>query len=111
MDKKCLWKSNRNFKSMKTIKELIEPITLRGIKLIICVDTSDFESFYKSQGSPDGDFHKKIWRPFMCELFMDGPYCGFDRIENPGNLLEEWINKFLDEYPEFDDEINFMFTN
>ena len=96
---------------MKTIKELIEPITSRGIKLIICVDTSDFQDFYESQGSPNGNFHNKIWSPLMCELFMDGPYSGFGRIENPTNLLEEWVNKFLDAYPEFEDEVNFMFTD
>lgn len=96
---------------MKTIKELLEPITSRGIKLIVCVDTSDFEEFYESQGSPDGDFHKKIWSPIMCNSFMDGPYSSFERQENPENILDEWVNKFFDAYPEFEDRVKFMFTN
>jgi len=97
---------------MKTIKELLEPIESKGIKLIICVDTWDFQQFYKSQGSQDGDFHKVIWRPFMCKHFMESSnYVGFSREANPKNLLDEWVNKFLDAYPEFEDSVKFMFTD
>lgn len=96
---------------MKTIKELLEPVTSRGIKLKVCVDTSEFHDFYKSQGSPDGEFHKKIWRPFMCDYFMDGSYTNFSITENPENLLDEWINKFLEHYPELGGSVNFIFTN
>ena len=96
---------------MKTIKELLEPVTSRGIRLKVCVDTSEFHDFYKSQGSPDGEFNKKIWRPLMCERFMSDSYSSFSITENPDNLLDEWINKFLEHYPELGGSVNFIFTN
>lgn len=96
---------------MKTVKELLEPVTSRGLDLMVLVDTWDFQRFYESEGSPEGDFHKKIWRPFMCDYFMEGPYVHFQRVENPRNIFDEWINKFLDAYPELGGEVRMIFTN
>ncbi len=96
---------------MKTIKELLEPITSTGLNLVVCVDTWEFQKFYESHGSPDGDFHDKIWRPFMSDIFCNGSYSSFSITENPDNLLDEWINKFLDTYPEFEGEVKMIFTN
>lgn len=98
-------------KNMKTIKELLEPITSTGLKLTVCIDTYEFTKFYESQGSPDGEFHKVLWRPFMSNSFMSGPYVVYTREKNPKNLLDEWINKFLDVYPEFEDRVKMIFTN
>lgn len=96
---------------MKTIKELLEPVSKRGIKLTIFLDTWEFQKFYVAHGSPDGDFHKKIWRPLMYNYFCDGSYSSFSITENPENLLDEWINKFLNAYPEFEGSVKMIFTN
>lgn len=97
--------------NMKTVKELLEPITSKGLKLMVMVDTYEFQKFYQSQGSPDGDFHKVIWRPLMCEDFMGESYCHYSRYDNPEDLLQEWINKFLDAYPELGGSVRMIFTN
>jgi hypothetical protein len=97
---------------MKTIKELLEPITSTGLKLVVCIDTVEFKKFYESHGSPEGDFHKKIWRPFMADAFCSsGPWIHFSKEENPKNICDEWINKFLDAYPEFEGNVKMIFTN
>jgi hypothetical protein len=97
---------------MKTIKELLEPITSTGLSLMVCVDTWEFQKFYESHGSPDGDFHDKIWRPFMSDIFCNGEaYVHFSKEENPKDLCAEWVNKFLDTYPEFEGGVKMIFTN
>jgi len=34
---------------MKTVKELLEPVTSRGLDLMVLVDTWDFQRFYESE--------------------------------------------------------------
>ncbi len=97
---------------MKTIKELLEPITSRGLGLIVCVDTYDFKKFCEEKfDMTSSEWHDKVWRPYMCDHFMDGAYKSFSRKENPKNIFEEQLNTFFDEYPEFGDRVSMIFTN
>lgn len=97
---------------MKTIKELLEPITSRGLELTVCIDTFEFEKFCESNfNMNNSEWHSKIWRPYMCDYFMDGPYARFQRKSNPKNVFEEQLNAFLDTYPELGDRVKMIFTN
>jgi len=97
---------------MNTIKELLKPVTSKGLSLIVLVDTSEFSSFCQREfDMTNNEWGKKIWRKYMCDDFMSGSYVWYDRFENPENEFEEMLNAFLDAYPELEDSVKMIFTN
>jgi hypothetical protein len=64
-------------------------------------------------GMTNSEWHKKIWnsKEGLCYYLEDGPYVTFSKIENPKNLLEEHVNEFLNDFPELNGEVSFIFTN
>lgn len=82
----------------------------KGVSPHVIIDTADFQKYCIQHGYDNNKFHKDIWRPFMLES-MDTVYSIFERTENPENKLEELINSFLDDYPEFENEVKMMFTD
>lgn len=97
---------------MKTIKELLEPITSTGLNVRVSIANYDFMKYTFKHGYDNGTFHSKIWRPYMCDYFMgNGPFVMFEKTESPENPMEEMINAFLDDYPEFEGQIRIYFDS
>ena len=86
------------------------------LKTLTLVDTSDFMKWAMAKyGMSNSEWHKKIWRGKngLCDYILNvgGPYVTFPRIKNPETLLEEHVNAFLDDFPELNDKVSFIFTN
>ena len=85
------------------------------MKTLQLVDTSDFMDWaMKKYNMTNSEWHDKIWHgeSDMCERIINGgPYVTYERTENPENLLEEHVNAFLDEFPDFNGQVSFIFTN
>jgi hypothetical protein len=85
------------------------------MKTLQLVDTSDFMDWaMKKYNMTNSEWHDKIWHgeSDMCERIINGgPYITYERTENPENLLEEHVNEFLDEFPDFNGQVSFIFTN
>ena len=47
----------------------------------------------------------------MSEDYWEGNNCNFKKVKNPLTYLEEALNCFFDYYPEFEDNVTFIFTN
>lgn len=77
------------------------------------IDTSDFSDWaMEKYNLSNNDWHKIIWRPFMCDHFMHGSgSVGFSKTENPQNIFEEHMNEFILEHPELGETIWIEFTN
>ena len=94
------------------ISDLLEPVTSKGLRLRVALSTHELEKYSYKHGYDNDTFHSQVWSNDMCECFMDGsPFTTFERIENPETELEILINSFLDDYPEFDNEVTFFFDN
>jgi hypothetical protein len=65
----------------------------------IVYDTSEFMDWSMAKyGMTNGNWHKLIWRPYMCDYFMNGhSSVGFSKFEKPDNIFEEQMNDFIDE--------------
>lgn len=98
---------------MKTVDELLTPITNSGLKLTVSIDTSEFRVYCMSKyGMTNNEWHKKVWRPFMCDDFMNvGPFVWYEKEDKPTNILQEMINDFLDDYPELGGNIRIYFNS
>ena len=62
----------------------------------------------------NNEWHKKIWhgKDGLCSWIEVGtPYVTCEKTEKPETLLEEHINDFLDEFPEFNGRVSLIFTN
>lgn len=85
---------------------------LQGITVYDC---GIINTFYQELGMGDSNsFHKIIWRPYMCDSFMDsGPYAWFERVqeEDIENEFDVLMNEFFDTYPEFTNGIKLIFNN
>lgn len=84
------------------------------LKTLTLVDTSDFMYWAMDKyGMNNNDWHKKIWdgKKGLCSYLDNGPYITFSKTENPETLLEEHVNAFLDDYPELNGQVSFIFTN
>ncbi len=77
------------------------------------IDTSDFSDWsMKKYGMTNNEWHKRIWRPFMCDYFTHGlSSVGFSKISNPENVFEEHMNDFIDENPQLGEIIWIEFSN
>lgn len=85
------------------------------LKTLTLVDTYDFMQWaMKKYDMTNNEWHKKIWHgeSDMCEQILNGgSYITYERIKNPETLLEEHVNAFLDDFPELNDKVSFIFTN
>ena len=77
------------------------------------IDTTDFSNWAQREYNMTNDeWHKKIWRPYMCNYFMDSySSVGFSKKENPANIFEEHMNEFIAQNPQLGDVIWIEFTN
>ena len=77
------------------------------------LDTTEFSNWaMKKYNISNGEWHEKIWRPFMCDYFMDSnSSVGFSKFENPENTFEEHMNEFIAENSQFGNTIWMEFTN
>lgn len=77
------------------------------------IDTTDFSDWSMGKyGMSNGEWHKRVWRPFMCDYFLESSgSVGFSKSETPENIFEEHLNDFIDEHPELGDTIWMEFTN
>lgn len=90
-----------------------------NIKTLKLVDTHDFMRWAMNKyGMTNEEWHDKIWHgdgedyKGLCDHILDsGSYVTFNRAENPDNLFEEHINAFLDDFPELNNKVSFVFTN
>jgi len=86
-----------------------------NIPSMVLYDTDVINTFYQEMGYGDNNhFHKVIWRPYMCNYFMEsGPYVWFERVleEDVENEFFALMNEFFDAYPEFNDGIKLIFNN
>ena len=69
----------------------------------IVIDTTDFAKWsMRKYDLSNNDWYKIIWRPFMCDYFMNGNCSvGFSKVINPENLFEIHMNEFIEENPHF----------
>lgn len=84
------------------------------IKTLTLVDTAEFERWACEKYNMSNDeWNKKIWRSQKGLLYYmeDGSYSTYEKTEKPETLLEEHINDFLDEFPEFNGRVSLIFTN
>jgi len=85
------------------------------LKTLQMIDTYEFMTWaMKKYDMTNSEWHDKIWHgeSDMCEHILNGgPYITYERIENPETLLEEHVNAFLDDFPELNDKVSFIFTN
>jgi hypothetical protein len=79
----------------------------------IVIDTTEFSHWaMKKYGLSNSDWHKIIWRPFMCDYFMDGNgSVGFSHMDEPTNIFEEHMNEFIKENSQLGTTIWIEFTN
>ncbi len=98
---------------MKTIEELLKPITSTGLNLTICVNTCEFQKFCESNfNMTSEDWHKEVWDSEMCHYFLDDrTFVEFSFFENPENLFQEHMNVFFIAYPELGNKVKMIFTN
>jgi len=91
----------------------LDKLKASGIKPYIMVDTCDFIKYCIAiHGYNNESFHKEIWDKFMCDDFLDGkPYKHYNFMNEPKNKKEELVNQFLTDFPEFNNNIYFIFTN
>lgn len=88
------------------------------LKTLTLVDTFEFTKWAQEKyGMSNNEWHKKIWSDSldgngMCRYLEHGnSYVTFTKFEKPDNLLEEHINAFLDDFPELEGKVSFIFTN
>ena len=91
----------------------LESLKAKGIEPYIMIDTCDFMDYcINKHGYTNGSFHDKIWRPHMCDCISNGEaYASFSRNANPENVFDELLNSFLDDFPEFGNDVSMIFTN
>lgn len=77
------------------------------------IDTTDFADWsMKTYNMSNSKWHDKVWRPYMCDYFLNGSgSVGFSLKENPENIFEEHMNDFIMEHPELGETIWIEFTN
>lgn len=75
-------------------------------------DTTEFSDWSQSKyNMTNNEWHKQIWRPFMCDYFVNSnSSIMFSKKENPENIFEEHMNNFLKEFIK-DDFVWLEFTN
>lgn len=84
------------------------------LKTLTLVDTSDFMYWaIEKYGMTNSEWHNKIWKgkEGLCSYMENGPYITFTREENPTTLLEKHANEFLDDFPELNGKVSFIFTD
>lgn len=84
------------------------------LKTLTLVDTTEFCRWAEEKlGMSHDEWHEKIWdgKKGLRYYLENGPYTTFSREENPKTLLEEHVNKFLDDFPELGGKVSFIFTN
>lgn len=84
------------------------------LKTLTLVDTCEFMKWAMNKyGMTNNEWHKKIWKGKggLASYMEDGPYTTFNKIENPNTPLEEHVNEFLDDFPELNGKVSFIFTN
>lgn len=91
----------------------LESLKAKGIEPLILVDTYDFQVYCeKNHGYTSSTWHEEIWRTYMCDYFMNGEsYITFGREKNPNNIFKKLLNSFLDDFPEFENQVSMIFTN
>ena len=78
------------------------------------IDTTVFmEWAMLKYGMTNSEWHRKIWRPYMCDYFMESRgSVGFGRVEKPENEFQVQMNDFVEEMREELGETVWMeFTN
>jgi len=78
----------------------------------VIYDTEVINKFYQEMGyGSNNKFHDKIWRPYMCDYFMNGPYVWFIKNDLSDTIFDDLMREFFETYPELNDEIKVIFTN
>ncbi len=90
----------------------LESLKAKGIKPHIMIDACDFMDYcINKHGYTNNTFHDEIWN-YMYKFFENGePYACFYKSYNSyktKNQTEEMIDNFLNDFPEFGDEIKIM---
>ena len=90
----------------------LEKLRSSGIEPYIMIDTYDFMQYcIKKYGYTNNSWNKEIWRKLMVDGFISESYKCYIFKDNPENILEEHINDFLIDFPEFKNRVYFIFTN
>lgn len=92
----------------------LENLKAQGIEPYIMIDTSDFMRYcINKYGYTNGSWHKVIWHKCgMCESILNnGGNTQYSRTKKPENVLDEHVNDFLNDFPELEDRVTFIFTN
>ena len=77
------------------------------------LDTTEFSDWgMKKYNLSNKEWHEKIWRPFMCDYFMEESLVGFSKFDGKTlNLFEIHMNEFIKENPQLGDPIWFVFDS
>lgn len=84
------------------------------LKTLTLVDTHQFLLWAEEKYNMTNDeWHEEIWHGEMGLLYYleDSKYTTFGRTENPETILEKHVNEFLDDFPELNGEVSFIFTD
>lgn len=108
---------NEKYKHFKELygKNYVEPkvITMK-LETLSLVDTYQLCLWAEEKyGMSNNEWHKKIWRgkDGLCECFENTTYVTFEKTTEPETLLEEHINEFLEDFPELNGKVSFIFTS